>query len=146
MRRHLALLICAWLSGIGCHTEPAKLAAPKAVLCIPQGKWPELLSTMRTFGASHNLKFMGGTEVIGTADKDRPLLNASLAQGYDYRLGDDLDLWATSRPFEPEIVDLAAVVKRPATMRQRALAKAFLAELARIGPPAERNGSRNSCR
>ena len=145
MRRFLALLICAWVGGIGCHTEPAKLAVPQAVVCIPQGKWPTLLAAIHSFGAAHNLRFIGGAELIGTTDRDRPLLNASLAQGYNYYLGDDLDLWVTSRPFEPGVVDLAAVVKRPATNEQRALSRAFLAQVTSMGAPVAQSGEKASC-
>ena len=146
MRRILALLICASCGGVGCHTEPAKLSVAQAVVCIPKGKWPALLAAMKSFGATHDLRFIGGAELIRTVDKDRPLLNASLAQGYNYYFGNNLDLWITSRPFEPGIVDLATVVKRPATNEQRALSRAFLAQVTSMGAPAAQSGEKASCR
>ena len=132
MRR--MILAAALLAG--CSYEPAKFAAPQANYCVPKDRWPALLALMRDFGAAHGLKLIGSSEQIGMGDHDRELLNAALAQGYNYYFGDDMDIWLTSDPFRPEVVYAAAVVRKEATPTQRALAQGFMNRLAKFAPRA----------
>ena len=63
---------------------------------------------MKKFGASHGLELHGGIDEV-TPD-GRAQLNAYLAQGYSYYIGDDFDLWFTSDPFRDDVVDRKSVV------------------------------------
>lgn len=145
MRLKYAIVLATCACFGGCQAEPAKLAIPQTTFCIPQSRWPALLSALKDYGTIHQLKFIGGVETIG--EKNAPLLNVALAQGYSYYFGDDMDLWLVSRPFEsdPELVDFAAVVKKPATAEQRALALELMKKIQAIGPIAKQSGGRPVC-
>ena len=145
MRGQSLILFACLLALAGCNGKPSLLAIPQTVHCIPQAKWPELIASARLYGSQQGLKLIGGTDMIPLSNKDVPMLNVALAQGYNYYFGDDMDLWITSRPTEPGVVDFAAVVKQPATRQQRILASAFLDRLNAIAPQARRESQHAIC-
>ena len=111
--RTLALVVAAALSACGSQRTAngeAETAGPHfANLCIKRSQWPRLLEQMKKFGASHGLELHGGIDEV-TPD-GRAQLNAYLAQGYSYYIGDDFDLWFTSDPFRDDVVILGGIVK-----------------------------------
>jgi hypothetical protein len=143
--RPILTLLIAW--GIsGCYSKPAILAVPQVAMCFPHARWPDLMNTMKVFGKQHGLKFIGGLDAVPISkDKDVPQLNVALAQGYNYYLGDDLDLWITSDPFKRDVVDFGAVVGSPATPEQVNLARGLLARIAPLGSPARKMGDKAVC-
>jgi hypothetical protein len=101
------------------------------MLCIAKEDWPKLISAMERFGRVNDLKLIGGVE----PDPDgKPSLNVALAQGYNYYLGDDLDLWITSDPYRANVISYGAIGSdNPINHEQWKLARKLLR---RIQPPA----------
>jgi hypothetical protein len=94
------------------------------MLCVAPQDWPKLISAFRAFGQANDLKLIGG---VDENPDGKPMLNVALAQGYNYYFGDDLDLWVTSDPFRPNVIDYAAVGRyNPITPAQWRLARGGL--------------------
>ncbi|MGI8841625.1 MAG: hypothetical protein ACR2F8_12715 [Caulobacteraceae bacterium] len=122
----------------------AETAGPHlADICLEESKWPVLLRTMADFGTIHHLELHGGIEKNGP--NGRHMLNAYLAQGYNFYFGDDLDLWFVSDPFRPRVIALGVILKRkPITPEQMALANGLIVQLhdfssAASGPETDRH-------
>ena len=100
-------------------------------MCIARGDWPKLIAAMERFGRVNNLKLIGGIEPDANG---KPSPNVALAQGYNYYLGDDLDLWVTSDPYHANVISYGAVGSdNPISHEQWELARKLLRE---IQPPA----------
>ena len=151
LRPILSLLIVWGISG--CYSKPSKLAVPQVVMCVQQARWPDLLNEMKIFGQQRSLKFFGGVEVTSLPEdknvsqfKNVPQFNAYLAQGYNYYLGGDLDLWITSDLFKLGAMYFSASVKSSATPEQANLARGLLARIAPLGSPLGSGATNQSAR
>ena len=143
MRRHLWILLPVLLA-VSCVGRPAEHVIPPAVLCIPEERWPEVLAILRDYGDKNDLKFKGGVQDIATADGDARLLNVVLAQGSP-TLGNEMDLWFTSRPLDPGVIDFGAIVKDTPTVAQIRLASELLSRLKAQGCIATPGDSKGRC-
>lgn len=143
MRRRLWILLPVLLA-VSCVGRPAERIIPRAVLCIPAERWPEVLAILRDYGDKKDLTFEGGVQDIATKDGHERLLNVVLEQGGPI-LGNEMDLWLTSRPLDPGVIDFGAIVKGTPTVAQIRLASELLSRLKRQGPIAKPGDSRSRC-
>lgn len=95
-------------------------------LCLRQGQWPRLLSTVTAFGRRNGLEAHGGIE----PGPQGPDLNVALIRGLHQFGGDDLDLWITSDPFRPDRINFGVIAKNPLTPDDAMLTRRLLAEIA----------------
>jgi len=112
-------------------------------MCISQSDWPKLIAAMDRFARAHRLKLIGGVE----PDPDgKPSLNVAVAKGYNYYLGDSLDLWITSDPFRPNVILYGAVGRHnPIDHEQWELARGLMREILPIASIAHGTRPEPTC-